>query len=201
TSSQYKIKIKRLFYWIFPYMYYMACDKVICPDEKRITDYKRYFSVSRPAFIFSKQPRNQYAIKHQKQKKILISPTYRKWDNLFINNYLSSLCSKNLEQCLISKGYTLILRPHPLDVPFIHQDTLPNYVQLDTSVDLYESITSYALVITDYSSIYYDCMELAIPCYIFAPDLALYQEKVGLGAIYFTEIQNKLISKIEDIID
>ncbi|MCY1459455.1 CDP-Glycerol:Poly(glycerophosphate) glycerophosphotransferase [compost metagenome] len=104
------------------------------------------------------------------------------------------LFSDTVSNFLKKHGIILVIRPHPLDSESLKSIDLPHPYVLDTSVDIYDSINKYALVITDYSSIFYDSNELNIPCMIVAHDPTLYIKSVGLTSTYQKTLsdENKL---------
>lgn len=160
-----KKKLLTTYYRIFKHCYYMHCDYILCPQESLTIDYERFFSVSRPQIIIQPQPRNIYCRPHIRTKEILFAPTHRmQIAGSDINKIIeqSELFSNEVHDFLKSNELTIVIRPHPVDKDDITIIESSNY-RLDFSDDLYESIKKYSLIITDYSSIYYDCKDLDIP--------------------------------------
>lgn len=194
-----KIKFKSLFYQAFGHMYYMSCDYVYCPFKDRIPDYRRFFSIPNPSILIKEQARNFASSTIRKANTtattILYAPTYRKYSSTpdAISKYLKEigLYSEELSTQLKVNRSSLIIRPHPIDREAYSKIELPSFCFLDTSNDLYEVLHSYKAVITDYSSIYYDCLEADINCYLIAPDIDIYLSEVSIKEDFIEQIRRK----------
>jgi len=182
------LHLRRCLAKIFQYNYYMNCDEVICPFPELEEDYKRYFSVSKPKLLFTPQPRTLYAPKLPKTRSILYAPTFRPVNDKsdcfsqLLKNI--NLFAPEVSNFLFTNSLKLVIRPHPIDKEYIQNIKLPEHMYVDSTGDLYSSINSYMLVITDFSSIYYDCLSLGIKCLLLAPDLEEYDKEVGLSSAY-----------------
>ena len=184
-------KLKQnLFARIFPHAYYMYCDSVVCPFPDRIEDYRRYFSIAKPQVLIERQPRTIYARKLPKKNQILFAPTHRmQFSNFNMNEYLkkTGLMDERLVNELNKSGIELVIRPHPIDKETFKEMKLPENYRLDFSDDIYETINHYKLIITDFSSLYYDAIELGIVARLVVPDLDEWQSKVGVAPSFFEE--------------
>jgi CDP-glycerol glycerophosphotransferase (TagB/SpsB family) len=202
-SSEFSKRIKTLFYRVHGYLYYMSCDYIYCPFEDRVHDYTRYFSVSKPKVVVSKQPRNHYAKKNNISRNVLYAPTFRggKFPGFSYQEFFRTcgLYDVDLQHFLSSNDIKLVLRPHPIDLIEISKIPLPHNVILDESADLYESLTSYEIVITDYSSICLDCEEIGISYYFIAPDLDQYRSLVGLSGSISERMTSRLLHKLSEL--
>ncbi|MBD9514024.1 CDP-glycerol glycerophosphotransferase family protein [Pseudomonas sp. PDM22] len=193
NKSTLKKKLLTAYYRIFKHCYYMHCDYILCPQESLIRDYERFFSVSRPKIIIQPQPRNTYCTPHISTKEILFAPTHRmQIAGSDINKVIeeSELFSNEVREFLKSNEITIVIRPHPVDKDNIKSIESESY-RLDFSDDLYDSIKKYSLIITDYSSIYYDCKDLNIPRLIIASDAEDYIDKVGVTENYIKELKSE----------
>ena len=63
-------------------------------------------------------------------------------------------------------------------------------IKVDFSSDLYESLKEYALVITDFSSIYQDCVWSETPVLIVCDDLHHYNQSQGLFDWYIDAVDD-----------
>ncbi len=193
-NSRFLKKIKALFYRRFNYMYYMACDYVYCPFKERVEDYKRYFSISKPIVMVRKQPRNSSATVNMSSRKVLYAPTFRDMRSSLAHFQellkVVGFYDPSFQVLLEEYGITFVIRPHPIDLARLDGADEINEI-VDRSPDLYEHLGSYQAVITDYSSIYYDCLERNIECYFLAPDLDEYNQIVGINSELFKKIKSE----------
>jgi CDP-glycerol glycerophosphotransferase len=85
-----------------------------------------------------------------------------------------------IEGELIKHNIQLVLRMHPVNIPpesLVKQIKTSENISFDNGGDIYESISGYDCLITDYSSIYFDFLLSNNPI-IFAPfDLKSYKER------------------------
>lgn len=170
-----------LYTYIFPYKYYAYCKEIWCPNEDLISVYKECFTIGKPVVKIHKQPRTIYAKKNQIEKKLfLYAPTYRKDTDLY--KIMDSLLffDKQTIDLLNKYNIKIVIRPHPIDYELLSNQNLPACYELDNSQDIYNSICSYELLITDYSSLYYDATELGIQTMFLQNDIETYDFKNGL---------------------
>lgn len=203
NKSKLKARVLEIYYRLFKHCYYMHCDIVACPDESLKEDYQRFFRISKPQIFIMKQARNEFCPSRTKTRKILFAPTHR--SQIRSNNIRETLnsfglFSNKLFNFLQENKIELVVRPHPIDKDSLEMISLPDNVTIDRSEDLYDSIKQYPVVITDYSSIYYDCCELEIKCIIVTPDLDSYISAVGLTESYLNTINEIGFRRIEDAI-
>ena len=196
-----KLKLNRL----FAYAYYMSCDYVYCPFADRIDDYKRYFEVSHPEVRITSSARIMYAPAKHKESKILYAPTYRPYytSRRDYKDFLRSvgLFSGSIQTFLQNNNTVLVVRSHPIDKQFLQTIQLPNGLFIDETPDIYQSLKEYSAVITDYSSIYYDCKEMGSDCYILAPDLEQYNNHVGMDNRFYYNVAIEKADTFIELID
>lgn len=204
-KSKSKLKAIALegYYKLFKHCYYMHCDIVACPDESFRSEYERFFRIPNPQISIMKQARNEFCPDRAKSRKILFAPTHRSQIRSgstleTLNSF--GLFSEKLLKFLEDNRIQLVIRPHPIDRDSLEKISLPDKFIVDTSEDLYDSIKQYPVIITDYSSIYYDCCELQIKCIIVTPDLENYVSTVGLTENYLNTINTSAFRRIEDSI-
>lgn len=196
TDSKLKVKIKSAFYRVFGHMYYMSCDYVYCPSVERVSDYMRFFSVSNPSVVIKEQPRNVASSSCRSiNNSVLYAPTYRKYISTpgsvldFLNGI--GLYDPVLSSYLNENKISLVIRPHPIDRDVYLEIELPTFCSLDISEDLYESLGEYMAVITDYSSVYFDCVERNLKSLFIAPDFDQYTAEVGLTKSFVRKIEKE----------
>ncbi|MED9651087.1 CDP-glycerol glycerophosphotransferase family protein [Escherichia marmotae] len=98
--------------------------------------------------------------------KILYAPTYRgeynsELDILTMFGFNIELADKVLKE----NKATLTIRLHPanrLPVAVVNRINNTNTISIDNEDDIYESLGKYSLVITDYSSVYFDALAVGI---------------------------------------
>ena len=193
------VKFKKMIYKLFPYLYDVCCDEVYTPYKELVPIYESAFKLCGPIVKVKQQPRIKYAKKNTKTNRILYAPTYRK--NKDINHVVheNGLLDKKLGQLLKQKNLKIVLRVHPIDATNLNKNMLSDHIILDNSGDLYESITSYCAVVSDFSSVYTDAESLQIPTYFLCNDYEEYKEEWGLyeyADIKIRENQNKKMIKI-----
>lgn len=176
---------------VMPYSYYMYCNNVVCPDPEYEDVFRRCFANSAPKILIEQYPRVQYARKIAKQRKILYCPTYRK--NRKLADVISSvgILGAQFSKWLQSNDVVFIIRPHPIDAEKLDVISLPERIEIDTSLDLYETINQYPVVLTDYSSIMYDAEALGINVFLLADDVQEYAaDESGLFEGFLSYIWN-----------
>lgn len=185
-NSQIIFLLKKIIYKTLKPLYYMSCDYVYCPFTELIPSYKRFFCISKPSIIIEKQARNTYKKHTYKNRKILFAPTHRtlNYNENELNNLIKNLKIKEARDTIYKENHELIIRPHPIDLDFYLRSELSKIYTIDSSIDIYETIGSYEFIITDYSSIYLDCLEQNLDCYLLITNTDDYKERVGLNDLY-----------------
>jgi len=196
--------VKCWFFRIFRISYYMAFDYLLCPEFQQIENYNHYFMLVKPKILVRQQPRVLYSRKLAKSMSILYAPTHRNHDKSHnIEEYLDKIriFHPDVRNFISKIRITIVIRPHPLELSkYLNLNMPENYV-LDNSIDLYDSINKYILVVTDYSSIIYDCRDLRIPYRILAADFMDYDGKVGFNRDFSEVIRKKLLVTWTDLIN
>lgn len=84
-------------------------------------------------------------------------------------------------------GIQLVFKPHPFEAQILKNLSIPSRVLLLTGemleeekIDLYELLNSADVLITDYSSVYFDYLLLDRPIIFIPTDLTLYKKRRGL---------------------
>ena len=131
----------------------------------------------------------------QGKKIILYAPTFR-------GKLFHGLENMNIDLVKLSEAlgdeYVILYKMHPLisHVEFKENERVINANHL--SIRKLFSITD--LLISDYSAIIYDFSVYEKPMVFYVPDLAAYQEKVGIYLDYKKEMPGPIVSNEQDLL-
>lgn len=123
---------------------------------------------------------------NQYNKIILYAPTFRDWKNNDVSNTI--LNNEKFLTFLKEKNWYLIYKPHKNVIlnNYIYNVNEKNvYILKDTELiqkklHLYDVFSIFDIVITDYSSIFYEASYLDVPIIFYMPDYKEYNSKRGL---------------------
>lgn len=148
------------------------------------------FNIKKDKIIINGYPKlDSFSERDETKKIILYAPTYRgeynsENDILTKNNFIPEVINKKLEDL----NLTLIIRLHPAnDLPKEIENELLNYnnIILDKSKkDIYLDLHKYELIITDFSSIYFDGLAMNKKVVIAPFNISTYLEEDR--SLYFT---------------
>lgn len=199
-------KLKVLIFKLFPYSYYMTCDIVIAPTKNTKEVYLESFSKSfrnnkiQENIILSRQPRTLYFDKNlnferrffpeidyllsldSKYDKIISwLPTQRKQLSKTLIDVIndSNLDFNKINNFCKSKNYLFVLKAHFLDFKSL-SDISENFdnILVYKYPDPYPLLKYTSILITDYSSVFFDYLFLKRPIIFMCHDLDEYIEKV-----------------------
>lgn len=162
-------------------------DAVVCPNENFSHIYARAFKVSKDKVIVSGCPRVRKNNSDVNSGKILYAPTFRDDSSkcTLFDEYKFDI--EKAESYLSEHNKVLYVRLHPhdtLDKKWEESINKSKYIHFDKSVDIYAELNTYDILITDYSSVYFDFLPYDKPI-VFAPfDLEKYEKK--LRGTYFS---------------
>lgn len=178
--------IKKLFYTILfapkrelyeKYLMY------VCPGQEMIEDCHNALKIPEKSFFLCGYPRTAHLSEDLNLpdiKKIIYAPTFR-WsrhlENIMINNIMDSLptIQKTMEE--INGEFIIRFHPHTWrDYNYKINSKIKNYdrIKIDTTANVYENLSDYFCMISDYSSIVYDFLLLDRPLIFHCPDLEFY---------------------------
>ncbi|WP_406536389.1 CDP-glycerol:glycerophosphate glycerophosphotransferase [Methanobrevibacter sp.] len=152
------------------------------------------------------------------KKQILIIPTWRKYlkddKQAFLeSDYFANLTSLLNNFNLVREGYKVAFKPHPelvknigySDERFIDLFDIPDNVHLAIDESYQDLLNNSSVLITDYSSVFFDFAYLKKPVIYYHPNDDYHYEKsyfdyntMGFGDIVKTE--SDLIDKLDDYI-
>lgn len=159
---------------------------LVCPGQERVEQVAKPLHIPLENCFFSGHPRN--ILLHREdgrtdEKKILYAPTYR-WN---------AKKERELVQQIADAAEEIQLRMEQLDawlVIRLHPHTWRDYsralnalaekydrIRIDQDKDIYQSLSSYSVVISDYSSIAYDFILLDRPVVFFNYDFEEFAER------------------------
>ena len=176
SKLRYKIReaIKKIF---FPFTQYVNQPSlIIALSEETRAILSRAFRVDKKKIVITGFPRNTPLLKQPENvngtKKILYAPTFRdaegsKFD--LFDQY--GFNAKQMDDFLVSHNAELHIKLHPFNMPL--QSTLKE-IESSKNItflhkdDIYDELNIYSVLITDYSSIYFDFLLTGKPI-IFSP--------------------------------
>lgn len=130
------------------------------------------------------------------RKQILLMPTWRSWlknerfvDSEYFNAYKILLCNKRLHEILKQEKLNLIFYPHYEIQPFISEflrlDLPPNIIIADKkNYDVQQLLKESALLITDYSSVFFDFAYMRKPILYYQFDENKFRSKHYANGYY-----------------
>ncbi|QIM64077.1 CDP-glycerol glycerophosphotransferase family protein [Frederiksenia canicola] len=169
-----KNRYERILKFIFPYLYAKPNLLLVSSDyEKKC--FTTAFSVSGSQLVLAFPPRliesRKDYINSINKDSILYCPTWRD-DNSF--SFYKNCNLSDLNELMIKENKLFIIKAHPSDSS-VHLDKKYSNIKLaDRTDDFYQLVKRASLVITDYSSIMFDCLYCNIPVALFCPDIQNY---------------------------
>ena len=146
-------------------------------------------------FIKEKSPELIYILeKFKKHKRVFIyMPTFREQQSNNINNILEL---ERLNNFMVSQNFLIIIKQHP-NLKNKVNSSYSNILILTTYIDMYPILPFTDLLITDYSSIFFDYMLLNKPIifYCYDKDKYLIEER----GFYFDYMS--LVSEIGEVVE
>lgn len=105
------------------------------------------------------------------------------------------------QQTLRNEKVEIIFKPHFYDIPFFNKTKNIDTVKIDINSDTYSLLSDVDMLITDYSSVFFDFDITGKPILFFAPDLEVYKEKSRDLYFDYTEIIGDYITNVEELIN
>lgn len=162
TKNKWRHFLKRLILPISTRKY----QYLLSPSEKIN---KKLFSAFRiENIIVQGYPRNDILFNNNKEQIITFLPTHRGKGNGKIQNLFNSFNSTKINAFLKEKGYKLLIKPHYYDLQNIKIEETKHINIVKNDIDLYSLLSKTTILITDYSSVYFDFLLLDRPI-LFTP--------------------------------
>lgn len=142
-------------------------DMFVCGARPEYDYVKSNFGYSSNVVQYTGLCRFDNLLNFEKKKQILIMPTWRMYvdrhhfsESLYFKTYKALLTSKRIQSLAIEYGYKIVFYPHYEFQPFIKdfKDVVfgDNIVVADMSYDVQTLLKESAILVTDYSSVYFD---------------------------------------------
>lgn len=178
-------------------------DYIFCPSDYMEKIFKESFNIRSSSVLKENTPYIEDIRKlslveasdtREKRKSILYLPTYRdwesdraQWDVLESSSFLNYINNSNIN---------LYYKYHPFDSQ-IKNRNLPTCF-IEVKGDYLTYLSKVDLLITDFSSTYFDAKYAGVNSLIYAPDYTIYNEKRGLidMGLYESSWNNKSIESI-----
>lgn len=189
---------------LVPYIYYYHADEVWTPGGPFEHNTKEVFALTSPSIVIAQSPRLSAVKKNTQKGKLLIALTHS--SKLSLRDKLHRLGLLKSSDFSISKRIrgdaTIIVRPHPLDYDLGLEKELIENAELDKTLSIYENLGSYESVITDFSSIGFDAMELGIEAHFWTEDLLDFlREEIGLFDSIVEFLENTGLQSVPELWD
>ncbi|MEZ9942816.1 CDP-glycerol glycerophosphotransferase family protein, partial [Vibrio sp. 10N.261.49.A2] len=189
----------------------------VCYSDAFRDDMKKMFLPLTPEFVSLGQPRNdslssdnskkidEYVAHLSVKRKVLYCPTWRSYENAKFFPF-DDLNSETLSDFLESEEIVIILREHPYYKSDIPKQILMLERVIVLNADLITDFTPYLpdmdVVITDYSSIYFDVIANRNTDLIFIPyDIEKYVSRTGFSMDYNELTPGPKISSMLELIE
>ena len=201
-------------YWnnMFRFFYYNPLIKEQLITENEFKDYQLYFGEFHPRYIQSVKYRQEKLADKKAKKKILFFITWREYfgDNFETRKFLNKLNKVFKNEKLVKfakeKGYEVSLCLHQFfdeeKTATIRETLKKTNIKIyhPSEMDLQKELSTCDLLITDYSSLGFDCTVLGIPVMLFQPDCEDYFQNRELYCTY-EEMSEYAIIKPNDLVD
>lgn len=125
----------------------------------------------------NKLPEEEQLLNLMKQYKysIIYLPTFRENNN---ESLLDPIKNQKINELLIEYNILWIDKKHFVSSPNLeseHQENIKNIIHLDSAFDIYTIIDAIDLIITDYSSVYFDALYHLKKIILYMPDYEYYK--------------------------
>ena len=187
SSDSTMVRLKKFLRYIFiaPFReleeHYYA---FICPGQEHVKFLVSPWHIPEKTSIFSGHPRNIFLHSSPKPEKVKIiyAPTFRwnpKDETSMIDRFIEAI--PDIDDFLERVDGELVLRLHPHTWRNYQQKILSaleghKRISMDRDKDVYTSLGSYSIMISDYSSIAFDFVLLDRPIIFLVPDRATFME-------------------------
>ena len=193
-------------------------DYFISPNAFSTEKFKSSFKVRQEIIIESGYPRNDYLtditeneilnLKNKyniplEKKVILYAPTWR--DNSFTNKgYIFELkANYNLWKDKLGDEYIVIFKPHYLIINKYNNEDLNGFLYtVNENEDINELYVISDILVTDYSSVFFDYAILKRPIYFYMYDLKEYEENLrGFYLDINSDLPGDIITNESDLLE
>lgn len=136
------------------------------------------------------------------KKKILYLPTYRRYGGIGVNDYDYEINWDKLNKFLEETDSIFIVKKHPLLIQQNINFVPTNYKRIFeiNEIEHYKLLSGADILITDYSSAYFDYLMLNRPIIFYCPDAEEYLSKNGLYIKFPEEVPGEYCETCDDLI-
>lgn len=192
----------------FVFLAYMGkeYDMVISATERNVMLYEKIFCIDKEKIKITGQPRNDLIFLNKKffhekkniEKIYLYMPTWRDYEfNVFENGFKPEYFSQFLKDNKI----LFVIKIHPNEIKKYKNKLNYNNIVFWEIKDAYPYLSNFDVLLTDYSSIYFDFLILNRPI-IFAPfDFEKYSQKNGFYYNYNSVTPGPKAKNWEEVIE
>ncbi|WP_135824474.1 CDP-glycerol glycerophosphotransferase family protein [Halorussus ruber] len=124
-------------------------------------------------------------------------PTFREWTDESVENHLDF---EALDAFFAERDAILVVKTHPNET-FDLPEGLSNVRQLPEGIDVYPFLRHADLLVTDYSSVYFDYLLLDRPVVFYPYDLDEYRARRGFYFDYGSVTPGPVAENFEDLLD
>lgn len=200
---KYKMIFKIIQPWVFckPHNFFVSSGY-----EKRI--FKKAFNINESQMYLSFPPRlkelrekiGHVAMRKYnnsfRSKKVLICPTFR---DIGEYDYSKLINFEKLNGFGATENLQFLIKLHPADKSTLPLNDAYKHVSvIDSSINIYELLGAVDLVVTDYSSIFFDALALNIPFFFYFPDVNEYMKTSREFYFDASECFPKLVAYTQD---
>lgn len=154
--------------------------------------FSELYNISRDRFFVGSYPRvNDLISRAEENNIVLYAPTFRDkmGQDYYDNNLFPGIGDlKDLNDILVEFDYEFIIKLHPyINAKFPDLSGFSNISILEAWDDIQDVLCQAEILITDYSSVYFDYLNLDREIVFFIPDYQWYSKKENRGFIYSYE--------------
>lgn len=184
---------------------------MVCPGQERVEMIGKVWNIPDDSLFMAGHPRNILLYQMEPQKdspKILYAPTFR-YDPIKESDLVNG-CINNfpkIEKLMENINGEFVIRLHPhtwRDYSSKINIALKQYprIRLDQEKDIYTTLGTYSVVISDYSSISLDFAMLNRPTVYYCPDIKWFRKKqAGFNLDFENSIPGPIVYNWDDVLE
>ena len=178
---------------------YFLLDAPVAVDK-----FKSSMLIPEEKFLKYGYPRNEWLINNSRDKKgvkkILYVPTWRDYNHRIDASKQDFEYFLNLEKLstLLGEEYEIHVKDHDLVVGNVSTSEM-RLVTHGKESDIQELIAEVDIVITDYSSVLFDCLHIGTPFYLYVKDFYKFSQSRGVYEDIYTDFSTVTTNDIEKL--
>jgi CDP-glycerol glycerophosphotransferase (TagB/SpsB family) len=176
-----------------PYLYHYYCNEVASPHEKFDSPILDIYGYSEPRILRVPMLRSLgLTPKSESTGVVLFAPTFRRNQSFETTLRRAGLFDPKLQTFLVNKKLKIHIKPHYLDLQDAITINYPEHISLLPQIELMGKLADFDLVVTDYSSIFYDAQVLNVPFSFINHDLEEFRSRESDLLAWFLELNATL---------